>query len=40
MERRKHAELELDLVIGRKDERIKMVVIVFGDLDLEVLLPS
>lgn len=40
VERGKHAELKLDVVIRREDERSKVVVVVFGDLDLEVLLSS
>lgn len=37
LEGREHAELKLDVILGRGDEGSKVVVRVFGDLDLEVL---
>ena len=37
LEGREHAELKLDVILGRGDEGSEMVVRVFGDFDLEVL---
>ena len=40
VERRKHAEFKLDVVIRREDEWSEVVVFIFGDLDLEMLSSS
>jgi len=37
LEGREHAELKLDVILGRGDEGSEAIVRVFGDLDLEVL---
>ena len=40
VERREHAELKLNVVVWSRDKGLKVVHIVFGDLNLEMLLSS